>query len=123
MPASTWRRAYESVLVEAAVGAGAAYWEWHTTNWGVVLELVFSDDDRLERYRQLPVVQAALDAVPDFAHGLIVYRGRGGGAGAAAPRRPRPITMAGAAPLPTAEPERLVRLGSDPDSPVLLGGC
>jgi hypothetical protein len=121
-PASEWRRAYENVLVEAAITHGATFWDWHATRWGVVLELVFDDDDRLERYRALPVVRAALDAVPDFAHGLIVYRGRGGGAGAPVPRRPRPLPVAGAAPLPIAEPERFVRLGSEPGSPVLLGG-
>jgi len=123
LPASEWRRAYDDVLIEAAVTNGAAYWEWHSTRWGVVLELVFEDVDRLERFRALPVVRAALDAVPDPAAGLIVYRGRGGGAGALIPRRPRVLPVAGSAPLPTAEPERLVRLGSDPDSRVLLGGC
>jgi len=123
VPASEWRRAFEDDLVEAAVTNGAVYWEWHDTRWGVVLELVFADDDRLEGYRALPVVRAALDAVPDAQHGLIVYRGRGGGAGASVRRRPRPVLSAGAAPLPTAEPERLVRLGSEPGSPVLLGGC
>ena len=123
VPASTWRRAYESALVEAAITSGAVYWEWHDTHWGVVLELVFEDDDRLDRYRVLPVVRAALDAVPDLAHGLIVYRGRGGGAGALVPRHPRPRPVAGAAPLPSADTGRLVRLGSEPGSPVLLGGC
>jgi hypothetical protein len=123
VPASEWRRAYENVLVEAAITSGAAFWDWHATRWGVVLELVFADDDRLEGYRALPVVRAALDAVPDAEHGLIVYRGRGGGAGASVRRRPGPVLSAGAAPLPTAEPERLVRLGSEPGSPVLLGGC
>src|SRR3954451_1312240 len=83
VPASEWRRAYEDVLVEAAITVGAAYWEWHFTHWGVVLELVFEDDERLERYRALPVVRAALDAVPDSAHGLIVYRGPGWGSGRA----------------------------------------
>jgi hypothetical protein len=122
-PASEWRRAYENVLVEAAITHGATFWDWHATRWGVVLELVFDDDDRLERYRALPVVRAALDAVPDAAQGLIVYRGRGGGAGASVRRRPRPLPVAGAAPLPTAQPERYVRLGSEPGSPVLLGGC
>ena len=39
---------------------GPLYWEWHDTRWGVVLELVFADDDRLEDYRALPVVRAAL---------------------------------------------------------------
>ena len=120
--ATAWRTAHGEDLVEAAVTHGAVYWEWHDTRWGSVLELAFPDDERLERYRALPVVRAALDAVPDFAHGLIVYRGRGGGAGAPVPRRPRPLPVAGAAPLPIAEPERFVRLGSEPGSPVLLGG-
>jgi hypothetical protein len=110
VPASVWQRAYDDVLVEAAITQGAAYWEWHATRWGVVLELVFDDDDRRERFRALPVVRAALDAVPDPLHGLIVYRGRGGGAGALVPRHPRPRPVAGAAPLPTAEPDEFLRL-------------
>ncbi|MGY1697752.1 MULTISPECIES: hypothetical protein [unclassified Geodermatophilus] len=121
-PASLWRRAHEDGLVEAAVTQGARYWEWHDTRWGTVLEVAFDDDDRLERFRALPAVRAALDAVPDALAGLLVYRGRGGGAGAAVPRRPRPRPVAGAAVLPPPEPERLVRLdagpptrGGDPD--------
>ena len=120
VPASGWRTAYENALVEAAITSGAGYWEWHTTRWGVVLELVFDDDERLERYRALPVVRAALDAVPDRAAGLLVYRGRGGGSGALVPRHPRPLPMAGSAALPTAEPDRYVRLSSEPA--VLLQG-
>jgi hypothetical protein len=77
VPASGWRRAHEEDLIEAAVTNGASFWDWHSTRWGVVLELLFPSDDRLERYRLLPVVRAALDAVPDPAHGLVVYRGRG----------------------------------------------
>jgi len=99
-PASRWQRAHGNDLVEAAVTNGVAYWEWHETRWGVVLELAFPDDDRLERYRGLPAVQAALDAVPDRVNGLLVYRGRGGGAGALVPRRPRPAPVADAAPWP-----------------------
>jgi hypothetical protein len=110
VPASEWRRAYDNVLVEAAITHGATYWDWHETRWGVVLEVAFEDDDRLERYRGLPVVRAALDAVPDPLHGLIVYRGRGGGAGDLVPRHPRPRPVAGAAPLPTAEPDEFLRL-------------
>src|SRR3954449_12047065 len=115
VPASEWRRAYEDVLVEAAITVGAAYWEWHSTRWGVVLELVFDDDERLERYRSLPVVRAALDAVPDRAAGLLVYRGRGGGSGALVPRHPRLRPVAGAAALPQPVADRYVRLESDPD--------
>ncbi|SNS08784.1 hypothetical protein SAMN04488107_1287 [Geodermatophilus saharensis] len=113
-PASSWRRAYEDGLVEAAVTQGARYWEWHDTRWGVVLEVAFDDDDRLERFRALPAVRAALDAVPDPLAGLLVYRGRGGGAGAAVPRRPRPRPVAGAAALPPPEPELPARVGSEP---------
>ena len=111
VPASEWRRSYEDVLVESAISQGAVYWEWHDTRWGVVLELAFrDDDDRWERYRVLPVIRAALDAVPDPLHGLIVYRGRGGGAGASVPRHPRPRPGADAAPLPIAEPDEFLRL-------------
>ena len=113
-PASTWRRAFEDGLVEAAITQGARYWEWHDTRWGVVLEVVFDDDDRLERFRALPAVRAALDAVPDPVAGLLVYRGRGGGAGARVPRRPRPRPVAGAATPLTPEPELLVQLGGEP---------
>jgi len=114
VPASGWRRAHEHGLVEAAITHGAQYWEWHDTRWGVVLEVLFEDDERLERYRSLPVVRAALDAVPDKARGLLVYRGRGGGSGALVPRRPRPRPVADAAALPEPEPQRYVRLDSDP---------
>ena len=115
VPASEWRRAYENDLVEAAITHGASFWDWHDTHWGVVLELVFSDDEGLERYRGLPIVRAALDAVPDRAAGLLVYRGRGGGSGALVPRHRRPRPVAGAAALPEPAADRYVRLESDPD--------
>jgi hypothetical protein len=118
VPASGWRRAHEEDLIEAAVTNGASSWDWHSTRWGVVLELLFPSDDRLEHYRLLPVVRAALDAVPDPAHGLVVYRGRGGGSGARVPRHPRPIPVAGAAPLPVAEPHEVVRLGGGAEGAV-----
>jgi hypothetical protein len=111
-PASRWQDAHGNGLVEAAVTRGAVYWEWHATRWGVVLELAFPDDERLERYRGTVAVQAALDAVPDQVHGLLVYRGRGGGAGARVPRRPRPHPVAGSAEWPRPEPEVYVGLGS-----------
>jgi hypothetical protein len=114
VPASGWRRAYEHGLIEAAITNGAQYWEWHDTRWGVVLELLFEDDERLELFRELPVVRAALDAVPDPMAGVLVYRGRGGGAGAAVPRRPRPQPVAGAAALPPPEPDLFFQLGTDP---------
>jgi hypothetical protein len=123
VPASGWRRTYDDALIEAAVTNGASYWEWHLTPWGVVLELAFDTDEQLERYRSLPVVRAALDAVPDRVDGVLVYRGRGGGAGVLAPRRPRPRPVAGAAELPCPEPDRYVRIGSVADAPVVdFGG-
>jgi hypothetical protein len=107
-PASSWQDAHGNDLVEAAVTNYALYWEWTTTRWGVVLELAFPDDERIERYRSLPAVQAALDAVPDRVHGLMVYRGRGGGAGAMVPRRPRPRPVAGSAEWPAPEEFRFL---------------
>jgi hypothetical protein len=108
VPASGWQRAYGDSLTEAALTHGTAVWEWHTTRWGVVLELRFDTDEQLERYRSLPVVRAALDAVPDPVSGLLVYRGRGGGAGASVRRHPRPRPVAGAASLPSPEPDEYV---------------
>ncbi len=108
--ASSWQHAREVDLVEAAVTHGAVYWEWHETRWGVVLELAFPDDERLERYRDLPAVQAALDAVPDRVNGLLIYRGRGGGAGATVPRRPGPRPVAGSAEWPHSDGPELIRL-------------
>ena len=109
-PASLWQHAHGNDLVEAAVTHGALYWEWHETRWGVVLELAFPDDERLERYRDLPAVQAALDAVPDRLSGLLVYRGRGGGACASVPRRPGPRLVADGAAWPLPEETVDVRL-------------
>jgi hypothetical protein len=111
-PASRWRRAHEDALLEAALAHGVSTWEWHGLSWGVVLELLFDDDERLERYRRLPAVTAALDAVPDRASGLAVYRGRGGGSGARVPRRPSPLPRAGAAAWPDPLPELWVELAS-----------
>jgi hypothetical protein len=108
VPASSWRRAYGDALIEAALTHGADTWEWHQTRWGVVLELGFHTDEHLERYRTLPVVRAALDAVPDPVSGLLVYRGRGGGAGASVPRHPRPRPVAGAAFLPVPAPDEFL---------------
>jgi hypothetical protein len=108
IPASAWQAAHEDALIEAALTHGARTWEWHRPRWGVVLELAFDTDEQLERFRGLPVLRSALDAVPDPVSGLLVYRGRGGGAGASVPRRPRPRPVAGAAALPAPEPHEYV---------------
>jgi hypothetical protein len=96
-PADAWRRAHGEALIEAAVTNGAVHWEWHTTQWGLILELEFRDEQARNAFRELPAAIAALDAVPDPVLGLLVYPGRGGGSGAGKPRRPRPAPIAGAA--------------------------
>jgi hypothetical protein len=109
-PALRWLRSYEDALVEAALTHGADSWTSRATRWGVVLELEFSSDEQLARFRDLPVIRAALDAVPDRAQGLIIYLGRGGGAGTHVPRRPRPRPLADAAALPEPPPDQFCRL-------------
>lgn len=73
-----------------------------STSGGVVIELEFIDELERDRFRELPAISAALDAVPEPVNGLLVYPGRGGGSGARVPRRPRPrpIARAGARPEP-----------------------
>jgi hypothetical protein len=98
--AEVWFDAHGSALVEAAITNRAVDWFVHRRRWGLVFEVRFGDDDAWLRFRGLPGVRAALDAVPDPVNGLLIYRGRGGGAGAGVPRRPRPTLGAGAASLP-----------------------
>jgi len=98
--ASLWAEAHGDALIEAAFTGGATDWGWHRHTWGVVLELSFADELAWERFRAMPAVDAALEAVPDPVSGLIVYRGRGGNAGRGEPRRPRPLIGSGAASLP-----------------------
>ena len=95
-----WRDSLGNALTEAAVTHGAYDWEWHTHSWGVLFEIAFASDERWAEFRALPVVTAALDAVPDPVHGLFIHPGRGGSTGERQPRKPRPIAGAGAAPLP-----------------------
>lgn len=98
--ASVWAEAYRDALMETAVTSGASDWSWHRHTWGVVFEVCFADEQAWEHYANLPVVQAALDAVPDPVTGLIVYRGRGGSSGSPFPRKPRPLIGSGSAALP-----------------------
>jgi hypothetical protein len=76
----------------------------------VVFEVEFGTDAEWEAFRTLPMVQAALDGVPDPVNGLLVYRGRGGGAGSVSPRKPRPTAGAGAMALPEPGDELLVQV-------------
>lgn len=100
--ASVWAEAYRDAMMETALTHGASDWSWHrhTWGWGVVFEVSFTDEQAWESYTNLPVVRAALDAVPDPVTGLIVYRGRGGSSGATYPRRPKPLLGSGSAALP-----------------------
>ena len=111
-PAQRWRESYSNALVEAALSHGASAWEWHEHRWGVVFEVEFKDEASWEVFRGLPVVQSALDAVPDPVNGLIVYPGRGGAAGSTSPRHPRPVAGAGAMALPEPDDEPYVDLTS-----------
>lgn len=98
--ASVWAEAYRDVLIETAISHGASDWSWHRHTWGVVFEVSFGEEQAWEEFTALPVVRAALDAVPDPLTGLIVYRGRGGSSGAPFPRKPRPLVGSGSAALP-----------------------
>jgi hypothetical protein len=107
-----WKDSYRTHLVEAAITAGVLDWNWIEHSSGVVFEVCFADSDKWESFRGLAVVQAALDAVPDPAYGLLVYRGRGGGAGARQPKRPKPTAGAGAMELPEPVDQRVLDLTS-----------
>lgn len=98
--ASVWAEAYRDALIETAITSGASDWSWHRHTWGVVFEVSFRDEGAWDRFADLAVVKAALDAVPDPLTGLIVYRGRGGSSGSPFPRRPRPLIGSGSAALP-----------------------
>lgn len=95
-----WRDSHGDALVEAAQTNRVMDWQWTEHPWGVALELGFADETHWVQFRALPVVQAALDAVPNPGAGLLVYQGRGGTSGALVPRKPRPAPAAGAAALP-----------------------
>jgi hypothetical protein len=95
-----WKDSYRAQIVEAAITTGAVDWNWIEHKSGVVFEVCFTEDARWEAFSDSPAVRAALDAVPDPVHGLLVYRGRGGGAGARQPKKPRPSAGAGALELP-----------------------
>jgi hypothetical protein len=99
LPAAAWRYAYEDELTEAAITHGAVYYEWHDTQYGVILEALFPGDREFAAFRALPAVGAALDGVPDPVNGLLIYRGRGGASGGRKPRKPKPAPGAATAEL------------------------
>jgi hypothetical protein len=103
-----WQDSHDSELIEAALTNGALDSSWHAGRWGVAFEVCFETAAEWEAFRALPVVQAALDAVPDPVNGLLIYRGRGGTSAAGKPRRPRPAPSASAMALPEPDPEPLM---------------
>ena len=113
-----WQEQHDSALIEAALTNGALDGSWHADSWGVIFEVLFETEWQWEAFRNLRVVRAPLDAVPDPVNGLLVYRGRGGGADARKPRRPKPAPAASAVSLPEPEPEpRLDLTGASPPDP------
>jgi hypothetical protein len=113
-PAGAWKDAHGPFLVEAALTHGAREWSWFERDWGLVLEVAFADEAAWARFRGLPAVQAALDAVPDPVNGILIYPGRGGSSGRVVPRRPLPNAGAGAAALPIPVEELLPLPAVDP---------
>ncbi len=103
-----WQRAHDSELIEAALTNGALDGTWHADRWGVAFEVCFETAADWEAFRALPVVRAALDAVPDPVNGLLIYRGRGGTSAAGKPRRPKPAPSTGAMALPEPDADTLV---------------
>jgi len=83
---------------------GAKEWTWVVRDWGVLLEILFSDETEWLRFRGTPAVRAALDAAPDPINGRWIYSGRGGSSAAMVPRRPRPVRGSDGAPTPLPEP-------------------
>jgi hypothetical protein len=100
-----WQEQHDSALIEAALTNGVRDGSWHADRWGVVFEVLFETEEQWETFRGLPVVCAALDAVPDSVNGLLIYPGRGGGAGDREPRRPKPAPTSGAVSLPESADE------------------
>ena len=64
-----WQEQHDSALIEAALTNGGRDGTWHADRWGVVFEVLF-DTNTVGTVRGLPVVRAALDAVPDPVNGL-----------------------------------------------------
>jgi hypothetical protein len=126
LSAFQWQQAYDSDLIEAALTNGALDGTWHADQWGVAFEVCFETEEEWEAFRELAVVRAALDAVPDPVNGLLIYRGRGGSSAAGKPRRPQPAPSAAAVSLPEPEAEPYIDLtrisGNEPTEVVLLAG-
>ena len=116
-----WQEQHDSALIEAALTNGVRDGAWHADRWGVVFEVLFDTERQWEAFRGLPVVRAALDAVPDPVNGLLIYRGRGGGAGAREPRRPKPAPSSAAVSLPGPADEPYLDLAANSAPTVAVG--
>lgn len=125
--AAGWRDAHQERMVSAAIAFGVREWAWRVFSWGVLFEVAFDSSDASlssgawAGFRELPAVQAALDAVPDPVNGLLIYPGRGGSAGRVQPRRPRPTAGAGAAPIPREQVPQRVTLATAEPAPITGG--
>ena len=113
-PASTWRFAYGDVLTSTAVEHGANEWRWIERGWGTVLEIRFASERDAKRWRDLPAVRSAFDAVPDPVNGLVFHRGWGGTSGSGEPRKRGPRAGAGGAEVP---------IPADPDPVDAIAGA
>ena len=122
--AAAWRDERASDMIEAALTNGALDASWQTGRWGVAFEVLFEHEEQWEAFRNLPLVRASLDAVPDPVHGLLIYRGRGGGASTREPRRPKRPPAAGAMELPEPIEDSYLDLtvASPPDSVTVGAG-
>lgn len=98
--ASSWQRAYGDVLTNAAMEWSGLDWDWREFSWGLLFMVAFPSEDEYLAWRNVPVVIAALDAVPDPVNGLVFHRGWGGTSGSGEPRRGKPLVGAGGAELP-----------------------
>jgi hypothetical protein len=93
-----WQEQHDSALIEAALANGVRDGAWHADRRRVVFEVLFDTEEQWETFCGLPVVCAALDAVPDPVNGLLIYRGRDGEA--RQPFRPKPAPSSAAVSLP-----------------------
>jgi hypothetical protein len=113
-PASSWQQAYGDALTNAAMSWSGLDWEWRAFRWGLLFMVAFPSEAEYDEWRKMPVVVAALDAVPN---GVVFHRGWGGTSGGREPRKPRPIAGAGAAELAFEEDVIVVE---EPHEPIVV---
>jgi len=104
--ADSWRRAWGDALTTSAMSWSGLDWEWRHRTWGLIFLVAFPSQAEYDEWRKMPVVIAALDAVPDPVNGVVFHRGWGGTSGSGEPRRGKPLAGAGGAEIP--EPIELV---------------